>query len=190
MKCKLCNSSTVLLETIQSKKISKEYKRQLDIEIIFLAEELQYYHCPFCKIKFFSANDDLDISGDNFFYNLINKKPWYYLDEKYEYQYARQFIRKSDIVLEVGSGKGAFAKYIPNVKYIGLELSTDAKKDALNDNIVIHNVSIQDYAKINPGSVDVVCSFQVLEHINEPSEFLKSSLTVLKGGGATDHSCT
>ena len=52
---------------------------------------------------------------------------WYYMDEKDEYDYAKNFIKESDLVLEIGCGKGAFAQKISTKKYVGLEFSRKAK---------------------------------------------------------------
>jgi len=90
-------------------------------------------------------------------------------------------------VLEVGCGKAAFAGHIPkSAEYAGLEFSTQAKEMALLRGIEIKNMSIEDFAiKINENrdmesaGFDVVCSFQVLEHVANPNQFLSAKIACL-----------
>lgn len=183
MKCKLCQQRAEIREKISNKSLSTQYKKQLNIQISLPKEDIGLYHCHSCDYLFFSSHDNKDISGDNSFYNELNQLPWYYFNEKYEYEYAKQFINPNDKVLEVGCGKAAFAKYISKACYKGLELSTNAKKMAQENGIIIENSSIQAYAHSHPNSVDFVCSFQVLEHINNPQLFIQSKIDACKVGG-------
>ena len=44
-------------------------------------------------------------------------------------------------------------------------------------------MSIGDYANNKQEIFDIVCSFQVLEHFEDPSEYFKSAYKLLKPGG-------
>jgi 2-polyprenyl-3-methyl-5-hydroxy-6-metoxy-1,4-benzoquinol methylase len=123
------------------------------------------------------------ITGDDLFYSKFQKLNWYYLDDKEEYQYAKKYIKETDHVLDVGSGKGAFAKLLPNNKYVGLDFSLNAKKMAKEGGLLIHNESIQEHAKKHPGEYDIVCSFQVLEHVSDPYFFIEAQIKTLKING-------
>jgi SAM-dependent methyltransferase len=105
--------------------------------------------------------------------------------DKAEYQFAKKYINKDDIVLDVGCGKGAFAEHLKemNAQFIGLELSTNACELARKKGLGVKNESIQDYADANPESVDVVTSFQVIEHVSCIKSFFEAKLQVLKPGG-------
>ena len=144
-----------------------------------LNEDINYCECLNCKLRFY----DPLITGDEKFYNSLQKFGWYYMDEKEEYVYAKEYIKSSDKVLEVGSGKGAFAKHLPTKDYIGLDFSENAKKMAAENGIAIENEMIQDYAKKHKEEFDVVVSFQVLEHVSDPKSFIESKLEALKIGG-------
>ena len=184
MNCPLCNHTTHTTTPIDRKHLAKLYKKTYGIDITHtINQPLFYTHCKACDLRFFHLADGTTPSGDNSFYNTLNKLPWYYLDEKSEYHHAKQFIKPSDKVLEVGSGKGAFAKHIPQAHYTGLEFSTDAKLMAQDNGFQIHNISIQDYADTHPQNANVVCSFQVLEHVENPRAFLSAKLKGLMGGG-------
>ncbi|ORU93995.1 MAG: hypothetical protein A6F70_07275 [Cycloclasticus sp. symbiont of Bathymodiolus heckerae] len=123
------------------------------------------------------------ITGDEAFYNSLQKFDWYYMDEKEEYLEAKKYIQNSDKVLEIGSGKGAFAKHLPTKDYVGLDFSSHAKKMAAENGITVEIEMVEDYAKKHRGEFDVVASFQVLEHVSEPKAFIESKLEALRPGG-------
>jgi SAM-dependent methyltransferase len=123
------------------------------------------------------------ITGDENFYSALQKNDWYYMTDKEEYQYVKQFIKKTDKVLDVGAGKGAFANLLSTKRYVGLDLSIGAKEMASSNGITILNETIQEHANKYPEEYDVVCSFQVLEHVSDPYMFIKSQLNTLKSGG-------
>lgn len=130
-------------------------------------------------------------TGDEAFYDQLNKLDWYYQAEKGEYHYARDYISKnteskSPKILEVGCGRAAFASFLAKTlrhDYVGLEFSSSAKRMAANSNIEIQNLSIEEYAKCEEAKegFDVVCSFQVLEHVANPHSFLHAKIQCLKG---------
>lgn len=186
IKCPLCESNHYdTLENIKKDDLIHLYKRAFGVSVSTLIKsDISYIHCKECDLRFFIDNSYQMPTGDDGFYNALNKFPWYYMAEKNEYQYAKKYIKASDKVLEVGCGKAAFAKFIPTKDYTGLEFSTDAKKLAAQSGINIENISIEEYAKKHSNSFDVVCSFQVLEHVSNPRGFIKSKLEALKGGGA------
>jgi len=181
MNCPLCKEQNIkILETINKNELLKLYKKMTSIDFSYLLnEDINYCECLNCKLRFY----DPLITGDEKFYNSLQKFGWYYMDEKEEYVYAKEYIKSSDKVLEVGSGKGAFAKHLPTKDYIGLDFSENAKKMAAENGIAIENEMIQDYAKKHKEEFDVVVSFQVLEHVSDPKSFIESKLEALKIGG-------
>lgn len=191
IKCPLCGSSHCnSLENIKKDDLIHLYKRAFNVDVATLINsDISYTHCQECDLRFFVDKNNQMPTGDDGFYNALNKFPWYYMGEKKEYQYAKKYIKATDKVLEVGCGKAAFAKFIPTKDYTGLEFSTDAKKLAAKSGITIENISIQEYAKKRPNCFDIVCSFQVLEHVSNPREFIQSKLEALNGGGGTDDCC-
>ncbi|MFN3315825.1 MAG: class I SAM-dependent methyltransferase, partial [Raineya sp.] len=121
--------------------------------------------------------------GDENFYNTLQKYDWYYSDIKKEFEVAQKYIKTTDKVLEVGSGKGNFAKYLNTANYIGLDFSQEAKRMAAENGIKIENDSIEDFSEKNMENFDVVASFQVLEHVKNPDKFIEAKLKALKKGG-------
>lgn len=184
MKCPLCHTSITQSEEIDIQYLSHLYRSSFNIDISnMIACKLYFSHCPKCDFRFFFSENGEIPTGDDDFYNALNKISWYYLSEKHEYDFAKQYINDEDRVLEVGCGKGTFAKYIPQAQYLGLEFSTDAKKMAEENGVNVQNISIQEYAKDHNSEADVVCSFQVLEHVSNPHSFIQAKIDACRGGG-------
>jgi SAM-dependent methyltransferase len=185
--CPLCTSANVLLtEKIKVADLMGLYKEgeipplELDVTSEFDSlTEIGFYHCLDCDLQFFYPM----VTGSELFYEKLQEFKWYYMDDKDEYEYASQFINQSDVVLEIGSGKGSFAKRISVKHYTGLELSQTAIELASKDGILVLHQSIQNHANTNGEKYDVVCAFQVLEHIAGIRSFITSSIACLKPGG-------
>jgi 2-polyprenyl-3-methyl-5-hydroxy-6-metoxy-1,4-benzoquinol methylase len=175
------SSDISLIEIIRACDLIKIY-RQFKIDI---SDELQgikeigLYHCNESDLYFFFPS----ITGSEIFYEHMQKFDWYYLDDKNEYEYASRFIKESDSVVEIGCGKGAFAVKMSAKKYVGLEFSQKAIKTATERGLTVLNESIQDHASKYVEEYDIVCAFQVLEHVANVDSFIQSSLSCLKSTG-------
>ena len=78
-------------------------------------------------------------------------------------------------MLDVGSGRGVFSKYLDSsIDYTGLELSSEAVQLAKEDQINVLNMTIEDFAKTTQKKYDFIVSFQVLEHIEDIESFMNS----------------
>jgi 2-polyprenyl-3-methyl-5-hydroxy-6-metoxy-1,4-benzoquinol methylase len=139
-----------------------------------------FYRCLKSKLRFFYP---ARVGSDTFYEALQARLPWYYLEEKPEYEFARNFISVKDEVLEVGCGRGEFAKKISARSYLGLELSRRAQEMAAVDGIQVVVQPAEDHCIEREQCYDVVCAFQVLEHVAEPATFIKACLRCLKAGG-------
>ncbi len=180
MQCPLCKSNNIEIIEIVPEAVLKRLCAESEIPVEHLLyKDIELRKCCDCDLRFYYPL----ITGDEFFYNALQKSDWYYMDDKEEYVYAKQFVRETDKVLEVGSGKGAFAKYLLTKDYTGLEFSREAKKIAAQYGVKIENESIEEHSKKYPGYYDVVCSFQVLEHVSDPYSFLNSQKISLKKDG-------
>ena len=181
--CPLSGSVNVnLIEPLKVSDLIDLYGKDFGIDVsseFGSLSEIGFYHCTDSDLKFFYPM----VTGSEKFYEGLQKHDWYYQDDKSEFSFASQFIKEADRVLEVGSGKGAFAERITTKDYLGLEFSQEAKKLAAERGLKVINESIQNHAAANPAKYDVVCAFQVLEHVSEIHSFIKSSITCLKPGG-------
>lgn len=181
MSCPLCGSQSIVkVEDIQTMQLEKIYLRLTGTSFSYLLnQDISQLRCERCGLIYFHPM----ITGDETFYASLQKISWYYLSDKEEYQYARQFITSTDKVLDVGSGKGAFAKLLSTSSYVGLDLSVGAKELAKKNGVLILNEIIQEHACKHPEEYDVVCSFQVLEHVPNPFEIIEAQLKALKRNG-------
>lgn len=179
--CPLCKNENIInIETIDKNILVHLYKKFIGLDCSYLINQnLDYCECENCKLRFF----DPLITGDEKFYNSLQKLKWYYMDEKEEYSEAIKHIKPTDKVLEIGSGKGAFAKYIESSSYVGLDFSEKAKEMAERNGVVVKNEAVQSYAQKHEEEFDVVVSFQVLEHVSDSKSFIESQLQALKTGG-------
>lgn len=153
----------------------------IDVSRYFAATpEIRLNKCTACDLGFFAPH----CAGDDVFYEQLQKFDWYYQDEKPEYGYARNHVQRRDAVLEVGCGKGAFRAWLPDsVQYTGLEFNDEAIRKARSAGLDVVRQTVEEHAAAAPGKYDVVCSFQVLEHVPEPLGFLRACVEALKPGG-------
>ena len=183
--CPLCGSKKIIKTTeINKNSLIKLYEKRFEYNIGYLFENvnhISFLKCESCNLKYFYP----DISGDNNFYKMLQKNHFYYYDDKWEYRIINNYFKKSLSILEIGAGKGALSKIMDYKTYTGLELNESAIKTAKNNNVNLSHTSIQDYAEKNEGAFDIVCSFQVLEHVilEDLYSFIKASIKALKKRG-------
>lgn len=182
MPCPLCGEEkSELVSAIAKKDLVSLYNRKFNFDVgyLFPADHVELLKCRVCGLKYFSPY----AGGDDKFYSHFQKYAWYYEEEKDEFSFAASFIKENDAVLEVGGGRGVFAGKIAKASYTGLEYSTGACAIAARTGVNIINESVENYALRHREYYDVVCNFQVLEHVRSPFLFLKSSVECLKKGG-------
>ncbi len=184
LKCPFCQGQEInIIEEIDTSTIVSLYKQKYSYDVypLIKKEKIILAHCSNCYLKYFLP----DSPGNESFYMMLQKTPEYYQSDKSEYQDVKNFFTKDSNVLEVGAGKGAFSKIIDYKNYLGLELSENAVKIATKENVKLINQTIQTFSKTHSENYDVVCFFQVLEHVSliELKTFLESSVKVLKKGG-------
>ena len=181
--CPLSKSHAVeLIDLINVRDVLGLYSRHFNMDLSAEFGELRnigLYHCHESDMNFFHPC----ISGSESFYENLQRFDWYYMDEKNEYGFASRFIDKTAKVLEIGCGKGVFSKKISCSEYRGLEFSREAMRMAEQDGIVVLNEPVRSHANRNREAYDVVCSFQVLEHVTDVHAFIEASLDCLKPGG-------
>lgn len=181
--CPGCGAPDVrLVDSIATAELARLY-RSRGIEVGAYVEttpEISRLKCAACDLVFFSPS----CAGDDSFYEQLQRHDWYYQDEKPEYDYARQFVGEHQRVLEVGCGKGAFHAFLPaSTRYVGLEFNDEAVRKATEAGLDVRKQSVERHAAEHPQAYDVVCSFQVLEHVPSPDTFVHACVESLAPGG-------
>jgi len=125
------------------------------------------------------------LAGTGRFYAKLMANPHYYLGDKWEYGAAVDALPPRQRVLEVGCGKGDFLTKLRGAGHegIGLEINDEAIRLGAASGHDIRRGTIEEFAAGCDKPFDVVCAFQVLEHVTEPMSFLSASLGCLRDGG-------
>jgi SAM-dependent methyltransferase len=181
--CPACSASAIAtVDAIASADIIDGYRSKgIDVSACFASTpRIGRYRCASCDLGFFSP----PCAGDGAFYEQLQQFDWYYQDDKPEYAYAGRHVASGAKVLEVGCGKGAFRFTLPpSVSYTGLEVNDAAVGKAQAAGLDVSKQSVQAHAASNPHKYGVVCSFQVLEHVPEPRQFVHACVQALAPGG-------
>lgn len=183
-----CGEHVVLAE-FEAGELAAAWKRHFGVDCRDAFAEvgtMRLNRCQTCGIGFFEPM----IAGDERFYLALSK--WWKgyrsvpttLENKQDYAAAIAYMTDGDRVLEVGCGRVMFQKHIPKtVTYIGLELNTDWVELSRAAGIDARHEMIEEHAKHNVGAYDVVCTFQVVEHIPNLRSFVDGCCASIRPGG-------
>ena len=183
--CPLCSGQAAkVIDSVKWSAITSGYFRAFKIELNRLLgdqlAEIQLLRCDTCDLLWYSPG----VAGDQRLYEELQMLPWYYQSEKPEYEFARKQVRDGDRVLEIGCGKGAFISTLPkSAACRGLEFNDAAVATCKAQGLDVEAQSVAIEADMRPGYYDVVCNFQVLEHVSDPWKFLQDCVRCLRPGG-------
>lgn len=174
-----------LKEVIPVNKLISGYDNQFGIDISQYFNgitEVKTYECESTKYCFYYP---FNIDGSDVFYEHLQKFDWYYMPWKWEHETTRKLLSGNEKVLEVGSGGLGFVEnlYKSGFDITGLELNKQSIVNAAAKGLKVLDETIQDHAKNHFEKYDMVCSYQVLEHITDVSTFIKAQVDCLKKGG-------
>ncbi len=177
------DGETLLLDRFPTREIIKNYKELgLKVERFFSKEYVELYKCLSTGYRFYYPPS---IIGDSEFYKELSITRKNYYSERWEHKKSLNFIEENDEVLEIGSGFGIFLKMLKEkqINAKGIELNMHAVNHCKNINLNVEGILIEDIVEDYKEHYDVVCSFQVLEHIYEVHDFIENQLKTLKKGG-------
>jgi SAM-dependent methyltransferase len=178
----LTNGGVKKISEFKSSSITKAYQSELGIavaEAFNNYEKIDLYECKDSGYEFYFP---FNIAGNDNFYFQLAKFDWYYNPWKWEHEQSLKFIDRSDLILEIGCGAGGFIKNLkqrfPYKNITGLEITVNTESEKF-----IINETIQEHVAKGNQQYDMVCSYQVLEHIADVHSFLKASIDALRSGG-------
>lgn len=174
-----------IIQTLPTSYIREMYQKKcgIDINSSFKDNDFAYlFECNRTGYRFWRP---AEIAGDEHFYQLLSKAwPNYYKTHRWEYPVVRKALQSTSQLLEIGCGRGYFLKsmegHINNA--LGLELNSEAIANKVT-RFPIESWPIEELAQRSNVLFDAICSFQVLEHIPDPKQFIESALKVLSPNG-------
>lgn len=185
-RCILCASNAArVISRIGAERIVDEWRRRFNIDIRngywVSVQSVEEYRCEECLLEFFPPA----LAGRDQLYVELQKFDWYYMPDKWEHGVAMRDIPAGARVLEVGCGEGAFVDRLRRngIEARGIELNASAVQVARSRGLPVSLESLTDVVSRERGTYDVVCSFQVLEHVPDPEAFLRESVALLRKGG-------
>lgn len=179
------NENTSLILKISADAIIEQYNQlNIDVDRFFdNISEINIFRCNDTGYRFYYP---YTIFGDDKFYQELQTKiPGYYIEGRWEHNKSLSLINADDFVLEVGCGSGYFLDLLKSkkIRSVGLELNSKAAEEARKKGLTVYTQLLEEHAPENESKYDVVCSFQVLEHITNPQSYLLNATKALKEGG-------
>lgn len=182
----LCPAERVVIEkTFSRDEIVHKYSRYLGIDVTDDLRDCS--HVQLCRgresnLRFFWPPN---LAGQGSFYEKLMTKPHYYLGDKWEHSVALEVLPPSQRILEIGCGSGHFLGMARRAGHsaTGLEINDKAISAGRAAGLEIQSGTIEQFADSCRSPFDVVCAFQVLEHVTAPCDFLRASLRCLREGG-------
>jgi len=144
--------------------------------------QIELFECNVTGYRFWRPDT---VAGNETFYREMSVA-WahYYRDWRWEYGPMLPLLSDTDRLLEVGCGRGYFLRNTESrvASALGLEFN----REAIATKVTSHEmraITVEELARAEGESFDVVCSFQVLEHVINPAAFIKGCMDCLKPGG-------
>jgi len=181
------NDNTTLLETISSKELIELYRKSSAIDVSYLekiAPEIKLYRCNDSGYMFYTP---AAAAGDGNFYAQLSKQEWYYSHTRWEHIRSIELFPDKGEMLEMGCGAGYFLGLLkekkPGINAVGLEINENAIAEGKQKGLNIIGEDVIEFSKTHEKQFDIVCSFQVMEHVYEVRQILEAQISLLKKGG-------
>ena len=175
---------SVLLEKKSVSDINQMYLDKCNVDIGEYFEQLdsiELYKCKGTGYKFWYP---FTLAGNESFYKKVSST-WknYYKTDRWEYDISQSYINTKSSVLEVGCGRGYFLKNLEE-KGVKQAVGLDFNTEAIKNKVTKFDVLNKDLKELkSKESFDIICFFQVLEHIPDPMSFLEDCKNILNENG-------
>lgn len=184
------NSKVRIVDEFLTKDIIELYQLQENINVAKYFEHGDTVHLLECMDTGYRFYYPFETIGDEDFYRKLQAEQErrgleYDQDRVDDHRIALEQIQADDEVLEIGCNTGKFLKTVAKKTQntLGLEFNLLAAERARQNGFNVIGESIEIHSERNIARYDIVCAFQVLEHITNISSFLNASLKALKPRG-------
>jgi SAM-dependent methyltransferase len=175
----------IFIKSINPKEIVKKWKNIMGIELSDEFKNLNsidYFKCPNTGFGWYEPKE---AAGTSSLYQQLEKFEWYYMKEKWEFTMALNLINQQSKILEVGAGGGYFLRLAVKKNHIvhGIELNPKRIANMRSLGFEIKELTMDKLKEKTNEQYNVICAFQVLEHISNPLEFISDMICLLNPGG-------
>ena len=131
-------------------------------------------------------------AGDARFYNLAFREHMRYPQNRWEFAAAAQFVARDakGPMLELGAGDGAFVRTLRSAGVPAGAIHAVEYADAPREQIAAIDPALSAFSSLEqfleragPNACSHVFAFQVLEHVQQPVEYLETFRGLLQAGG-------
>jgi SAM-dependent methyltransferase len=136
--------------------------------------------CASCELQYFSPS----VPGSADFYEQLTRSA-YYEDERWEFGVVAGLVAPGQDVVDVGCGRGAFLELAAGHarRAVGVDHNPSAVDHLRSLGIEAHALDFADFAASEREAFDVVCGFQILEHLPSVDALIEPALECLRPGG-------
>jgi SAM-dependent methyltransferase len=136
--------------------------------------------CASCALQYFSPS----VPGSADFYEQLTRSA-YYEDERWEFGVVAGLVAPGEAVVDVGCGRGAFLELVASHagRAVGVDHNPSAVDHLRSIGIEAHALDFAEFAESERGVFDVVCGFQILEHLPSVDALIEPALACLRPGG-------
>jgi SAM-dependent methyltransferase len=180
------SSNVTRVDVARSGIIVARYREDLGIDVSHYFEgmdEVPIYRCEDSGYRFFHPPS---IAGRSDLYEQLQEHQPYYAVWRWDHGEACRFVPSSRCkVLELGAGRGTFIEHLKDAGHdvCGLELNPKVAEQCRAKGLEVYTETVEEHAASHAAAYDVICSFQVMEHVCDVAGFIASSLQALRPGG-------
>jgi 2-polyprenyl-3-methyl-5-hydroxy-6-metoxy-1,4-benzoquinol methylase len=188
--CPICGSRSKLKLRLSRERILEELSNYWNSsppnDIVDNSYDI--FNCNNCQYEFSSPS----IPGNNKFYSWIVGMTSYYSKSRWEFKIVLDKLKESSArnILDVGCGDGHFLDLVrkniseSSINFYGLEHTNESILAAKSRGFKIYDFNInENISELITEKFDAIVLFHVLEHVENPVDFLKNILSILNKGG-------
>lgn len=179
-----------IADTIEVADVVRLYRQQENIDVARYFSHGDTLYLLECRDTGYRFYYPYETAGDADFYRdlmrAVEKKGADYdRDWDKDHRYGFSKISPGDHVLEIGCNSGKYLRRVSEItdNVVGLDFNPSALEKAEAKGVKVLNESIEIHADKNAGKYDVICAFQVFEHLTQSGSVVTAILKALRPGG-------